>query len=111
MKGGTNALASYGFAFITNNFTNFSVQAQFRFPAGAYGGGLGGRLNATSGSHYAVWLYPEDSAGGSNVLKLLRFDSFSGFVLLQQTNLAAVGTGSHTLKLELSGALINAYLG
>ena len=110
MKGGTNTTLTYGFAFITNNFTNFSVQAQFQFPAGAFGGGLGARLNPASGTHYAAWIYPEGSSGGSNVLKLLRFDNYSSFVPLQQVNLAAVGTSVHTLKLELSGSLINVYL-
>jgi len=109
MTGGTNSTFSYGFAYITNSFSNYSVQAQFQFPAGAYGGGLGGRLNSDSGSHYAAWVYPENSSGGSNVLKLLRFDSYSSFALLRQTNLPAVGTGSHTVKLEFSGSLINVY--
>jgi len=100
---------SYGFAYITNNFTNFSVQAEFQFPTNAYGGGLGGRLNTTSGAHYAAWIYPENSAGGPNVMKLLRFDSYSSFAVLQQTSLSAVGTNAHTLKLEFSGSLINVY--
>ena len=109
MKGGINPNSTYGFAFITNNFTNFSAQAQFQFPVGAYGGGLGGRLNTTNGSHYAVWIYPENSVGGSNVLKLLRFDSYSSFVVLQTTNLAAVGTNFHTATLQFSGSQINVY--
>jgi len=71
----------------SQQLTNCSVQAEFQFSINAYGGGLGGRLNTTSGAHYA-WIYPENSAGGSNVLKLLRFDSYSSFVLLQQTSLA-----------------------
>jgi O-glycosyl hydrolase len=110
MLGGPNPTDSYGFAFITNLFTNFSAQAQFQFPVGAYGGGLGGRLNPANGSHYALWIYPENSAGGSNVLKLLRFDSYSSFVVLQTTNLAAVGTNFHTATLQFSGSLISAYL-
>ncbi|MGD0262554.1 MAG: Ig-like domain-containing protein, partial [Verrucomicrobiota bacterium] len=109
LLGGPNPTDSYGFAYITNLFTNFSAQAQFQFPVGAYGGGLGARLNTTNGSHYAVWIYPENSVGGSNVLKLLRFDSYSSFVVLQTTNLAAVGTNFHTAKLQFSGSLINAY--
>jgi hypothetical protein len=110
MKGGLNPSMSYGFAFITNNFTNFSVQAQFQFPAGAFGGGLGGRLNSTNGTHYAAWLYPENTTGNSNVLKLIRFDSYSSFTVLQSTNLASVGTNAHTLKLEFAASTISAYL-
>ena len=109
LRGGINPADSYGFAFITNLFADFSAQAQFQFPVGAYGGGLGGRLNPATGSHYALWIYPENSAGGSKELKLLRFDSYSSFVVLQTANLAAVGTNFHTATLEFSGSLINAY--
>ncbi len=110
MKGGLNPAFSYGFTFVTNNFTNFSAQADFQFPTNAFGGGLGGRLNMTSGSHYAVWLYPENTVGDSNVLKIIRFDSYSSFAVLQTTNLASVGTNSHTVKIEFAGTTINAYL-
>ncbi len=110
MKGGTNATFSYGFTFVTNTFTNFSVQARLQFPVGAYGGGLGGRLNPATGTRYAVWVYPENSLGGSNVLKLLKFSNFSSFSVLQQTNLAAVGTSFHTVKLEFASASqVNVY--
>src|SRR5512137_1159530 len=34
MRGGPNS-SGYGFAYITNNFTNFSVQGQFRFTTNA----------------------------------------------------------------------------
>ena len=82
------------------------VQARVQFPVGAYGGGLGGRLDPINGSHYAVWIYPENSAGGSNILKLLRFDSYTSFVELQRTNLTAVGTNFHTVQLRFSGSLV-----
>ena len=109
MKGGPNPASSYGITFITNSFTNFSVQAQIQFAAGGFGGGVGGRFNSTNGTRYAAWIYPENAVGSSNVLKLIRFDSYSAFVVLQSTNLASVGTNLHTLKLEFSGNLINAY--
>ncbi len=110
MRGTNTPPQVYSLAYVrTNSFTNFSVEAQFQFPTNAYGGGLGARINTNAGSHYAAWIYPENSVGGSNVLKLLRFDSWSSFVLLQQTNLTVVGTSFHTLKLELSGSLINVY--
>ncbi len=109
LRGGTNGAMSYSFASITNSFGNFSVQAQFRFPAGAYGGGLGGRFNSANGAHYAAWIYPENSGGGSSVLRLLRFDSYSSFVLLQQASLAGVGTNFHTIKLTFSGNVISVH--
>src|SRR5215471_2644523 len=65
LRGGTNAAQTYGFAYITNTWINYSVQARFQFPVGAFGGGLGGRLTSGTGTHYAAWIYPENSPGGS----------------------------------------------
>ena len=50
--GGPNTLPSYGDLYITNSWDDYSVQAQFQFPVGAFGGGLGGRLNPATGAHY-----------------------------------------------------------
>jgi VCBS repeat-containing protein len=105
MKGGTNFPTSYGFAFITNSYNNYSVQARIQFSAGAFGGGLGGRLNPGVGSHYAAWIYPENSPGGSNILRLIKFQSYSTFSYLgvggpiAEVNLPPVGTNFHTVKL------------
>jgi hypothetical protein len=105
MKGGTNALTTYGFSFITNNYSNYSVQARVQFPVGGFGGGIGGRLNLGTGAHYAAWIYPETSTGGSNVLRLIKFQSYSSFSYLgvsgpiAEVNLPAVGTNFHTVKL------------
>src|SRR5437763_12256517 len=73
MRGGTNTLQSYGTANITNSWANYSVQARVKFPLGGYGGGVGGRLNPATGARYSAWVYPENSPGGSNVLKLFKF--------------------------------------
>jgi len=56
LRGGTNALQTYGFACLTNTWIIYSVQARFQFQAGAFGGGLGGRLNTNSDNHYAAWI-------------------------------------------------------
>src|SRR5437867_9845922 len=69
MRGGTNALSSYGVATLRTNFANYSLQGRVRFPVGAFGGGLGGRVNTNTGTRYVAWVYPENSGGGSNVLK------------------------------------------
>jgi hypothetical protein len=105
MKGGTNVLTTYGFAYITNSYSNYSVQARVQFPVGAFGGGIGGRLNPGTGGHYAAWIYPETSTGGSNILRLIKFQSYSSFSYLgvsgpiAEVSLPAVGTGFHTVKL------------
>jgi hypothetical protein len=115
MKSGTNALTTYGFAFITNSYNNYSVQAKVQFQAGGFGGGIGGRLNPATGSHYAAWIYPENSTGGSNVLRLIKFQSYSSFSYLgvagpiAEVNLPSVGTGFHTVKLAFLSNRIAAY--
>jgi hypothetical protein len=109
MQAGTNVLNTYGFAYVTNRCTNCAVEARLKFPAGAFGGGIGGRLDSPTGKRYVAWIYPEGSPGGSNVVKLLKFQSWTTFTVLQQTNLASVGTNWHTVKLGFQGNRIAVY--
>jgi hypothetical protein len=104
---GTNVLSTYSFAYITNSWTNYSVQARIQFPAGAFGGGLGGRVDPPTGKRYTAWIYPDASAGGSNVLKLIKFLSWTTFAVLQETNLPSVGTNWHTVKLSFYGDTVS----
>src|ERR1051326_4539775 len=118
MQSGLNPNFSYANAYITNNWTNYSVQAQFTFPAGAFGGGLGGRVvPGSGGAHYGAWIYPENSPGGSNVLRLLKFQNFTTFgyngmlfAPIAMTNLANVGTTNHTLRMDFQGPQISVFL-
>ncbi len=110
LRAGTNSLSTYANAYLTNSWTNFAVQAQVRFPSGGFGGGLGSRVNRNTGAHYGAWIYPEGSPGGSSVLKLVKFQtwtswSYNGasFTPMQQVSLPGVGTNWHTLKLGCFG--------
>src|SRR5580765_5706678 len=50
LRGGTNALNTFSFIYLTNNWTDYSVQARIRFSStNADAGGIGGRLNPWSG--------------------------------------------------------------
>jgi hypothetical protein len=100
---GANSLYSYGHAYITTNWTDCSVQAHVKFPEIAYGAGLGGRLDETTGAHYAVWVYPEHSIGKSNLLRVVKFSNWGTWTLLKEVQLAAVGTNTHSLKLCFFG--------
>ena len=100
----------------TNIWTNYTVQGRVQFPAGGYGGGIGGRLNPLSGAHYAAWIYPENSPGGDRQLKLIKFQNWSAFgyngsssVPMQQITLPSVGTNWHTLKVAFQGSQISVF--
>src|ERR1043166_1755362 len=109
MLAGANATSSYGYAFTaTNSFTNFSVQARIQFPAGAFAGGIGGRFSTNTGSHYAAWVYPEGSGGGSLQFKLIRFSTYTSFTVLTNMTLASVGTNFHMVKLDMFGSQLTA---
>jgi VCBS repeat-containing protein len=116
LNGGTNSLLGYGITYLTDLWTNYAVEARIQFPAGVYGGGLDGRLNAATGARYAAWVYPEGSSGGSSVLRLFKFQDWTTFgyngvqnAFMQQASLPSVGTNWHTLKLAFHGTQIAVY--
>jgi len=117
LKGGANALDTFAFAYVTNSWTDYSVQARIRFSSiNADAGGIGGRFNPFSGGHYAAWICPEGSPSGSNVLQLLKFQYWLGYEYTNSTwqamreiPLPAVGTNWHTLKLTFQGNQISVY--
>jgi hypothetical protein len=111
----SGALQTYSFAYVANTWTDYWVQGRVQFPAGAFGGGLGGRLNPLTGAHYAAWIYPEGTSGGP-MLKLIKFQNWTSFgynntsfASMQQVSLAGVGTNWHTLKLAFLGNRIAVY--
>jgi hypothetical protein len=111
LVGGINTFYSYGFAHLPANWASYAVEGSVQFPAGAFGGGLGGRLNTANGAHYAAWVYPEGSAGGSKVLKLVKFQSATTFgynavnngAAMTEVSLPSVDTSPHTVKLAFHG--------
>ncbi|MDD2310753.1 MAG: Ig-like domain-containing protein [Desulfuromonadaceae bacterium] len=90
---------------------NYAVEGRFQFAASAFGGGLGCRVNPATGAHYAAWIYPDNSAAGSNMLVLGKMWSWTtyGGVPMAQVNLPGVGTGFHTLKIVCNGTRIQVY--
>jgi len=117
LQAGPNPAQSYAFATLTNSWTNYAVEGQIAFSSTtAWGGGIGGRLDPASGAHYAAWIYPDASSGGSNVLKLIKFQSWNAFAYnglsgaaMRSANLPAVGTNWHTLKLAFQSTRIAVY--
>jgi len=106
---GSSQPGNYAYCYFDTNWTSYAAQAKIQFPAGAFGGGIGGRLNPANGAHYGAWIYPEGSIGGSNTLALVKFTSWDTWSFLQTTNLASVGTTNHIVKLTFNGSQINVY--
>lgn len=55
--------------------------------------------------------YPDGSGGGSNVLKLVKFRSWTTWsgAAVAQVNSASVGSGWHSLRLEFKGVIVRVY--
>jgi hypothetical protein len=109
LRGGTNSLSTYANVFLTNVWSDYAVQARLRFPVGAFGGGLGARLDSLSGGHYSAWVYPENSPGGSNIFRVIKFSDWGTWSQLAQASLASVGTTFHTVKLAFQGNRISGF--
>ncbi len=105
--------SSYGsiYAYTSPLWTDYTVEGHIQFPAGSFGGGLGGRVNPATGARYCAWVYPDGSAGGPNALKLVKFSDWTTWsgTPMQQVTLPSVGTGWHTLKLAFHGNQIQVY--
>jgi regulation of enolase protein 1 (concanavalin A-like superfamily) len=106
---GSSTVDDYGTAYYnTNGWSNYTYQASIRFSIsnGAYGGGIGGRLNAANGAHYTAWVFPEGSSGGSCVIKLMKFTGWTTWTgtAMGQASLSSVGTNWHTVALAFQGA-------
>jgi hypothetical protein len=110
---------AYGFCYLNRNWTDYSVQATINLQATPWGGGIGGRLNSSSGAHYAAWIYPEGSEGGDKVLKLLKFWDWGhwgyygvpGRAMAEVSLAGPVSNAWHTVKLAFQGSQIEVFLG
>lgn len=100
---GQNNNFTYGRLCLVTNWTDYAVQAQITFGPNGYGGGLGGRLNPTTGEHYAAWIYPRYDAGAGKLLRLVRFINWTSWTLLAQTNVDLPEGSTHTLQLSFAG--------
>jgi hypothetical protein len=108
----TSRVYSYAYYATTPQWADYTVQGRIQIPAGAFGGGIGGRVNPANGAHYGVWVYPTGSAGGSNVLKLWKFRGWTDIgpgVPMAQVSIPVVGTGSHTIQITFTGNRIQVY--
>jgi len=100
---GTGAPSTYSnvYTYTEPLWGDYTVEARIQLQTGVYGGGIGGRVDPTTGAHYGVWVYPDGSPGGSNTLSLWKFRTWTSFngTPMQRVSLPSVGTGWHTLKM------------
>ena len=110
---GSSSSSTYAtiYTYPTPPWTDYTVEGRIQLPAGAFGGGLGGRVNTANGARYGAWIYPTGSAGGSNVLKLVKFRDWTTWngTPMKQVSLPSVGTNWHTLKMIFNGSRIQVY--
>ncbi len=112
---GQSPPGNYGHAYIDNtNWTDYSVSAQIQFSTtSAWGAGIGGRLNAATGAHYAAWVYPEGSGGGSAVMKLIKYEGWTEWDNIPNpialVSLPGVGTNLHTVTMSFQSNNITVY--
>ena len=112
---GTADVNHYAFTYLTNVWSDYSVQGQIQFPVAGLGGGIGGRLNPATGAHYGAWIFPENSPSPGNALtlQLFKFSTWTAYSTMTTVNLQglglSVGTNIHALKLQFQGAKINVY--
>jgi len=111
---GTCSLNDYGYAYYSANWTDYSVQAQFRFPStNVWGAALGGRLNPATGARYDVWVYPENSPGGLGTgaasLQIIKYETWTVEKDQILIPLPTMGTNWHNLKLAFQGTNVFAY--
>jgi len=116
---GSCALDNYGYAYYSNtNWTDYSVQAQIRYPSNSvWGGAIGGRLNPATGAHYDVWILPENSPWGTQngvpagvpTLQILKYSDWFDYAAEDLVPLPAVGTNWHTVKVAFLRTNVFAY--
>jgi 3-keto-disaccharide hydrolase len=106
----TSRQNEYAFAYRDAAWSDYTFEGRFQLKADAFAAGIGGRVNPANGAHYGAWVHSDGSSRGLNVLKLVKFSSWTTWsgTPIAQANLPHVGTGWHTLKLAFDGNRIRA---
>ncbi len=115
---GSCALDDYGYAYYNASWTDYSVEAQIRYPStNVWGGAIGGRLDPVTGAHYDVWILPENSPWGPDngvpsgvpTLQILKYSDWFNYAAQDLIRLPAVGTSWHNVKVAFQGSNVFAY--
>ncbi len=113
LQGMASGNDDYSWLYAGTNWGDYSVQAGIQLPAGvqAWAGGLSGRVNPLTGENYTVNVYPEGSAEGSSVMRLIKFHGWRSwdYTPMALVSLPGVGTNWHTVKITFRGNRISVY--
>lgn len=90
-------------------WANYAVEAKIQlFSLSNYPGGIRGRVSPSTGTGYAVWLYP-----GSNLLRLYRVTGWNidspGLSTIGSAILTFDATQYHTVRIAFQGSTIQVY--
>ncbi len=88
------------------SWSNYTVEACVRYINGSYGPQIAARLDPSTGARYALWLYPSNE--GPNVARLVKFTSWTGWSLLEETNVVT-NTDWHYTAITVNGNNIKCY--
>ncbi len=93
----------------SSSWTDYTLQADITLTtANNYPGGVRFRLNPSSGSAYALWLYP-----GSSQVKLLKSSVWNintNSTTLTTVNKITLGVGLHHLRIDARGSTITVFV-
>ncbi len=115
MMGTSYSLYTYTIAYVgSQNWTNYSVQAQFQISStNAIGSALAGRLNPATGARYSAWIYPENApetiAPGLASMAIYKYENWTTYTEGNLILLPGLGTNQHTVKLSFVGNQVLAY--
>ncbi len=92
----------------SDSWTDYTVAVDFQLSSlHDYPGGFRGRLNASNGASYGVWIYPEEQ-----ILKLYRIGQWNidtDNTVLGQSGTLFIDTAVHNLRLSFQGSRITVY--
>jgi hypothetical protein len=93
----------------SNTWANYTLQADVTLlNALNYPGGLRFRINTTTGSGYALWLYPANSQ--VKLIKAPNWNINTGDSVLSTASKVALGAGKHHVRIDAQGTTIIVYV-
>jgi hypothetical protein len=93
----------------SNNWTNYTLQADITLSTMLnYPGGLRFRLNTSTGSGYALWLYPANSQ--VKLLKAPNWNIDSGSSTLGTASKVTLAAGKHHLRIDVQSTAITVWV-